>query len=105
MNKIVIIRTTESNQENANLLVNRIMNSRLAGCVSISKVKSIYWWNKKILKDDEYEISFKTISSQRKDLIDELIKYHSYDLPQILSYETDCSSEYYAWINEVIRNY
>ena len=45
---LLIVKTSESDFENANNLAKKILNMKLAACISFSKINSIYWWDKDI---------------------------------------------------------
>jgi periplasmic divalent cation tolerance protein len=74
--KIVFVTARPDEAEN---IAENIIKKKLAACVNIiNKIKSIYWWNKKIEKDSESLLIFKTEKNMIEKLIDEIKKIHSY---------------------------
>ncbi len=81
-------------------LAEKIINSRLAGCVNIiNSVKSIYHWQGKVEKDNEELLIIKT----REDLFEELKEFikqnHPYTVPEIVALNVkDVNKEYLEWL-------
>ncbi len=98
-----IVKTSESNFENAKNLANAILSMKLAACVSFSEINSIYWWEGKLEESSEVELTIKT----NLDLLSEVLKtikdIHSYKLPEIICLKASANSEYNQWIKEVIN--
>lgn len=98
-----IILTTCPNSEIAKNLAMSIISKKIASCVQIKQIDSIYFWENKICEDMEYQLIIKT----KKSLYEEVEKYikenHPYEIPQIL--EIDISrgnKEYLRWIDETV---
>ena len=100
--EVLLIITTESSNANALRMAKLVIQKKLAVCVSIKEIFSIYEWEGKIEKTKEFEITFKSKPELKDDLIDFLNKISTYDVPQII-YKNYCSDEkYYDWINKTI---
>ena len=94
--------TTESNKKNALQVAKLLIQNKLAACVSIKQIFSIYEWNDDIEETKEFEITIKSKPEFKDDLIDFLHKISTYDVPQIIykKYHTDLN--YYGWLNKTI---
>lgn len=87
-------------------LAEKIIVSRLAGCVNIvSNVKSIYHWQGKIERDSEDLLVIKTKKSLFGKLKDFIKRNHPYTVPEIVALNVeDVNSEYLEWLmGETIR--
>ncbi|MDR0678577.1 MAG: divalent-cation tolerance protein CutA [Holosporaceae bacterium] len=98
----IVLSTLESEKE-AEILAKKILEKKLAFCIQIQKVKSLYPWNSKIECVSEYLLMIKT----RQDLFQEISEYiklnHSYKIPEIIQVPiTDGSKEYLDWGNDIV---
>ena len=105
MNKILLLLTTESNKKFAENIAKELIENKLAACVSIKEIDSIYSWDGKICQQNEFEISIKSIPDNRNELIKILKKRISYELPQFIYKEFDSEVDYFNWINESVSRY
>ena len=100
--EILILITTESNKKNAMRVAKLLIQKKLAACVSIKQIFSIYEWEDVIEETKEFEITIKSKPEFKDDLIDFLHKISSYDLPQIIYKKYYSEMNYYNWLNKVI---
>ena len=100
--ELLVIITTESSKTNALLLAKSLLQNKLAACVSIKQIFSIYEWEYNIEENKEFEITIKSKPELKDDLIDFLHKISTYDVPQIIykKYQTDI--KYHEWVNKTI---
>ncbi len=99
--KPVIIVSTYPDQKNVEKTANELVKKRLAACVNISKISSIYSWKGKIEKTPEYLALFKTTQKNKTALKKAIKKMHPYEVPEIA--EIDVSSinqPYLKWLIE-----
>lgn len=98
--KAIIIQTTYPTKKEAKKLAHILIQKKLAACIQISKIDSIYDWNNKIYEDKEYIINIKTQKENYHLIEREIKENHSYDLPEIISIKIDnLSDEYKKFIN------
>ena len=76
--------------------------NKLAACVSIKQIFSIYKWNDDIEETKEFEITIKSKPEFRDNLIDFLYKISTYDVPQIIYKKYQADMKYYDWLNNTI---
>ena len=94
-----MITTTFDDKEEANRLIDTLLEKRLASCCQLSSVISSYHWKGKIEHSKEYLMQMKTKKSLYKEVEQEILKMHSYETPQIIMYEIqDGYKEYLDWI-------
>ena len=94
--------TTESNKENALRMAKLLVQNKLAACVSIKQIFSIYEWDNDIEETKEFEITIKSKPEFKENLIDFLHKISTYDVPQIIYKEYHSEMKYYDWLNMTI---
>ena len=94
--------TTESSKKNALRLAKLLIQNRLAACVSIKQIFSIYEWDDDIKETKEFEITIKSKPEFRDDLIDFLHKISTYDIPQIIFNKYHSEMKYHHWLNKTI---
>ena len=102
MKEALLLITTESNEENAKNIAKLLIQNKLAACVSIKNIYSIYKWNDNIEETREVEITIKSKPELKDDLILFIQKISSYDVPQIIYKEFHTESKYYEWLNKTI---
>jgi periplasmic divalent cation tolerance protein len=97
-----VVYVTCGSDDEARRLSGALVENRLAACVNIADVTSVYEWKGKIENDNEKLLIIKTINSK----FDKLERYvksnHSYECPEILALEVKAGSkEYIDWVKSV----
>ncbi len=98
----IVVLTTAPNIEEAEILAQKIVESRLAACVQIlPPMTSVYFWENAVQKDSEHLLLIKTLAEK----FDELEKFiqanHSYEVPEIVAIAAEKVSEsYLKWLKE-----
>ena len=98
--KIVVLSTCESEEE-ALRLARRLVELRLAACVSvIPGARSVYHWKGKIEEAAEFVLIVKSRRDLFATLRTEIEKLHSYDVPEIVALPVvDGSESYLGWLD------
>ena len=100
--EILVIITTESSKTNAVRMAKLLIKEKLAACVSIKQIFSVYEWDGDIQKTKEFEITIKSKPEFKDDLIGFLHKISTYDVPQIIYKKYNAEINYYNWLNKTI---
>ena len=100
--EVLIMITTESSKSNALRVARSLIQSKLAACVSIKQIFSIYEWDNNIEETKEFEITIKSKPEFKNSLIDFLNKISTYDVPQIIFKKYHSEMKYYDWLNKTI---
>ncbi len=105
MSDYSVVFMTASSHEEAENIAENLVSHKLAACVNIlPNMKSFYWWDDKVCKDDELLLVAKIKTSLFKDLEKAVKKLHSYDVPEIILLPIENGSNAYLdWINQVTR--
>ena len=94
--------TTESSNTNALRMAKLLIQNKLAVCVSIKQIFSIYEWDENIEETKEFEIIIKSKPEFKDYLIDFLNKISTYDVPQIIYKKYYSEMKYFDWFNKTI---
>ena len=104
MNQILLLITTESNKKTAQKIGKLLILKKLAACVTLKNIYSIYEWEGKIEENVEIEITIKSKPKLKKALIDFLQKKTSYDIPQIIYKKFNSEKKYKNWVYKSFSN-
>ena len=100
--EILVIIATESCKTNAVRMAKLLIKEKLAACVSIKQIFSVYEWDYDIQETKEFEITIKSKPEFKDYLVEFLNENSSYDVPQIIYKEYYSELNYYDWINKII---
>ena len=101
----IVVLVTTANKQEAEKIVKTLLAAKLVACGNIiSPVTSLFGWSGQIKKAEECLIVMKS----RRDLferISESVKaLHSYEVPEILSFEVmDGSKNYLDWLESCLK--
>jgi periplasmic divalent cation tolerance protein len=100
MTYCIILSTVES-QEEADKITAVLLENRVAACVQMKPILSVYRWKGKIERANEIQLLIKTSDALYHRVEDLIKKHHSYDVPQIVKLPiSDGLTEYLEWISE-----
>ncbi len=94
--------TTESSKTNALRMSKLLLRNKLAACVSIKQIFSIYSWDDDIEETKEFEITIKSKLEFKDYLIEFLNKNSTFDVPQIIYKKYHAEMKYFDWLNKTI---
>ncbi|MDR2545489.1 MAG: divalent-cation tolerance protein CutA [Methanobrevibacter sp.] len=102
---MVLVYITCSNEEEAIKISEKLLKERIVACSNIIKnMKSMYWWENKIEKDEETILILKTVENKVDELIKRVKKLHSYENPAIIVLPVLKTTEsYLKWIENEIK--
>ena len=100
--EVLVMITTESNKKNALRVAKLLIQNKLAACVSIKQIFSIYKWDDDIEETKEFEITIKSKLEFQDCLIEFLNKNSTYDIPQIIYKTFNSDVKYFDWLNQTI---
>ncbi len=84
--KVIVVMVTTANQDDAAKIADHVVRSRLAACAStVPTVRSTYWWEGKIMNDQESLVLIKTTSDKYAALQEAIHSLHSYKVPEIIA--------------------
>lgn len=99
--KPIIIISTYPNKQSVTKIGKYLVKNKIAACVNISKISSIYSWQNKIENSSEYLAFFKTTYKNKKILKNVIKKHHPYKVPEIAEINIkSINQSYLAWLVE-----
>jgi periplasmic divalent cation tolerance protein len=97
----VIVFSTCARKKEATKIAQRVLQERLAACVSILPVTSFYWWKNKINRGQEYLLIIKTRADAFRRLQRRICEISSYEVPEIVSVKiNDGLPSYLRWLDK-----
>ena len=83
MNDPVLIIVTCPTEKNAQDIAAALIEQKLAACVQISEINSMFWWDGKIQQSPEHVLNIKTCSSHFDKIEASIKQLHPYEVPAI----------------------
>ncbi|MCT7468031.1 divalent-cation tolerance protein CutA [Aliarcobacter cryaerophilus] len=99
--KTVIVQTTTSNEEEAKKIAKMLIQDKLAACVQLKDIESLYNWDGKLCCERETLLSIKTKKELFSKVKSKILELHSYDTPEIIELDiSNISEDYLKFIKE-----
>ena len=103
MNKILLLITTVPTQLVAEKISRELIERKIAACISIKEIKSIYIWQGRIEENKEFEITIKSLPKNLNELTHILKEKITYEVPELIYKIFDSENSYFQWIKESIN--
>lgn len=97
-----MVYITTSSLDEAKFIGRTLVKERLAACVNIFPITSIYHWDG-MQEAEEVVLLAKTTTENVKRIEQRVKELHSYDVPCIVSLVIDGSEDYLTWIKREVR--
>jgi periplasmic divalent cation tolerance protein len=99
-----MVLTTCDDRDLARTIARSLVEKRLAACVQILPIESVYTWNERIEESAELLLLCKIKRSDYDDAAEAIRALHSYETPEIVMTPIEAgSADYLAWIDAVTR--
>lgn len=96
---ICITLTTTDKLPLAKKIAHTLVQTKLAKCVQIHPVTSVYEWKGEVVEDEEYRLIIKSPSANVKAIETAISSMHDYEVPQIITLDASGGSEkYLEWL-------
>jgi periplasmic divalent cation tolerance protein len=104
---VLLVFVTAANPEQAAKISESAVESHQAACATtIQNVHSMYWWEGKLVKDQESVVMLKTTSDRFEALQQTIMAIHTYKVPEIIAIPVvNGLPQYLAWIEEETARY
>jgi periplasmic divalent cation tolerance protein len=94
-----VVLVTAASQTEAEALAEALIAARLAACVNLLPVHSIYIWQEAVCRDQEWQLLIKTRLSLFPLLEAKIRELHTYDTPEIIALPIVAGSQpYLDWL-------
>jgi periplasmic divalent cation tolerance protein len=99
----VVVLTTVGTKQFAIDLAHSMVRARLAACVQMHAVESVYRWKGEVCDEPEWVLAIKTTDAKYAELEQHIRANHSYETPEIVRLPiAGGSHEYLGWIGECV---
>ena len=97
--KLLLLSTTVGREEDARRIASAAVERRLAACVHIDAVQSVYRWQGAVQHDTEQRLTFKTTEAAAAALQALILELHPYELPALYTLPVvEASDAYRDWV-------
>lgn len=97
--EFVVAMTTVDSDEAADRIAASVVEARLAACVQVLPIRSVYRWDGRVERADERLLLVKTTADAVTALEAKLGEEHPYDVPEFLVMPVTAGSDgYLEWI-------
>ena len=100
---MTLVYITCKDKKEAETISMHLLKKRLIACANIFPIKSMYWWDKKIVNGNENVVIAKTNNKNFENVVREVKKIHSYTIPCILKIDASANEDYGQWANKELR--
>ncbi|HOL21749.1 MAG TPA: divalent-cation tolerance protein CutA [bacterium] len=99
--KYIQVFTTTGSRKDAEKIAEELVKNKLAACVQIFPVSSIYRWKGRIDRSREYLCIIKSKGGLYKKIEETIKEIHPYEVPEIISFPISSGSkDYLEWLAE-----
>src|SRR3989338_2411254 len=95
---MISVYITCSGKKEAESIAQKLLGKKLAACVNVFPVTSLFLWKGDKEKRKEYALVGKTLLEKYAALEDEVKKNHSYSVPFISYWEEKTTAEVERWL-------
>ena len=100
-----IVQTTTDSAERAREIARMLVEQRLAACVHIVPIQSVYRWQGAIEEAQEWTLQAKTTPAGAEALCEAMVALHSYDEPEVIVLDICPGTPGYAqWVEDETRD-
>lgn len=98
-----VILVTAGSRSQAERIARSLVAAKLAACVTLLPVQSIYTWREEIHQEEEWQLIIKSRLDRFDDLEAKIRELHSYEVPEIIALPIlQGSQPYLQWISQQV---
>jgi periplasmic divalent cation tolerance protein len=99
-----IVLVTTSSKIEGEAIAFKLLEEKLAACISMTPINSIYTWENKIESTQEWQLMIKTDLNHFDKLESRIKTLHSYQTPEIIALPiVKGSQSYLNWISDNVK--
>jgi periplasmic divalent cation tolerance protein len=100
-----VVLVTAPDRALADAIAQALLESRLAACVTLLPVHSVYRWQGEIQQDEEWQLLIKSELDRFPELEAKIRQIHSYEVPEIIALPILAGSQpYLQWISQQVQS-
>ena len=101
MNVFCLVQTSIDDEAKAEAIAEALVTQRLAACVQIAPVRSVYIWKGAVARAEEWMVLVKTRSDLAAEVIEAITDQHPYETPEVVSFPFGRGApDYFMWIHD-----
>ena len=94
-----VVLVTVASLEQGRTIANSLVVAKLAACVNIFPIDSVYIWQGEVNQDREYQLIIKTDLNKFSVLAEKIKTLHDYEVPEIIALPIVAGSKpYLHWL-------
>lgn len=100
--QVLVVFVTAGTRAEAEKISDAAVRCRAAACATtLPRTRSLYWWEGKLVDEEESVILFKTTAARFKDLEKVVREAHSYKVPEIIAIPViEGWPQYLEWVRK-----
>jgi len=99
----IVIWVTAAEEEDADRIATALVEQRLAACVAIAPIRSIYRWQEAVEQSQEWQLTIKTTQARFAAVEAAVESLHPYDVPEVIAVPiSNGSPTYVAWLADQV---
>ncbi len=95
---MILVYVTCRDKSQANDISKHLLEKKLIACANIFPIESMYWWEGRISKEQEFVVIAKTLEEKFGEVKEEIRGVHSYEVPCILKINVEANEEFLKWV-------
>lgn len=101
---MIVIVTSCGSEGEAERIAEALVVERLAACVQILPVRSVYRWQGGVERTEEWQLQVKTRAALADEVEARIKALHGYELPEIVALSVAAgASDYIGWVRAETR--
>lgn len=97
--ELITVHTTLPGADQARALARILIERRLAACVQLEPIESLYIWQGAMQQENEVRLVCKSLASVQEDLTRAIRELHPYEVPEVLVFAVQHADPAYAqWV-------
>ena len=105
MDDVTISWITCAHREEAEKIAEELVKEKIVACVNIIPgVTSLFSWEEKVCREEEFLLMVKSVSANQNALIEKVKALHSYSTPEVISVPVQSGNpDYLRWVLDVVK--
>lgn len=101
----ILVTSTAPSQEVASKIANQLVSKKLAACINIFPIQSVYEWKGSVETEPELKLLIKSTAKQFDAISAEIKEHHPYEVPEILRLDiVDGDRAYLDWLTSTVSS-
>ncbi len=96
---LIIVWVTTPSKASAEAIASALVEQKLAACIAITPIQSLYRWQRKVEQAQEWQLAIKTRQARFPEIEILVRRLHTYEVPEIIALPiVDGSPDYLSWL-------